>query len=72
MIVRYARAFGAFWYDFLVGDRLELFVGPLAALVVVWLLIQAHVNPAIAGIVLLAEVLLIIAASLYLATRRRT
>ena len=25
--MRYLRAFGAFWYDFLIGDRPELFVG---------------------------------------------
>ena len=33
--MRYLRAFGAFWYDFLVGDRPELFVGAIVALVLV-------------------------------------
>ena len=33
--MRYAIAFGRFWYDFLVGDRPELFVGPLVALALV-------------------------------------
>jgi hypothetical protein len=39
--MRYVIAFGQFWYDFLIGDRPELFVGPIAALALVALLIQA-------------------------------
>jgi len=39
--MRYVTAFGRFWYDFLIGDRPELFVGPIVALVLVALLIQA-------------------------------
>ena len=39
--MRYVIAFGRFWYDFLIGDRPELFVGPIAALALVALLIQA-------------------------------
>jgi hypothetical protein len=39
--MRYVIAFGRFWYDFLIGDRPELFVGPIAGLVLVALLIQA-------------------------------
>ena len=39
--MRYVTAFGRFWYDFLVGDRPELFVGPIVGLAVVALLIQA-------------------------------
>jgi hypothetical protein len=31
----YAKAFGRFWFDFLIGDRAELFFGPLAALALV-------------------------------------
>jgi len=30
MLRRYASAFGRFWWDFLVGDTPELFVGTLA------------------------------------------
>jgi hypothetical protein len=30
--MHYVTAFGRFWYDFLVGDRPELFVGPIVAL----------------------------------------
>jgi hypothetical protein len=36
--MRYVIAFGRFWYDFLIGDRPELFVGPIAALVLVAIL----------------------------------
>ena len=39
--MRYLTAFGRFWYDFLIGDRPELFVGPIVALVLVALLIEA-------------------------------
>ncbi|MEA2622301.1 MAG: hypothetical protein QOH61_1211 [Chloroflexota bacterium] len=39
--MRYAIAFGRFWYDFLIGDRPELFIGPIAGLALVALLIQA-------------------------------
>jgi hypothetical protein len=30
--MRYVIAFGRFWYDFLIGDRPELFIGPIVAL----------------------------------------
>ena len=33
--MRWIRAFFDFWYDFLVGDRPELFLGPIAVLIVV-------------------------------------
>jgi hypothetical protein len=39
--MRYIVAFGRFWYDFLIGDRPELFVGPIVALALIALLIQA-------------------------------
>jgi len=43
--MRYVIAFGRFWYDFLIGDRPELFVGPIVSLVLVALLIQAGWGP---------------------------
>jgi len=53
--MRYVTAFGRFWFDFLVGDRPELFVGPLVALALV-----ARVNQmgwtAISGLLLFAFV----------------
>jgi cobalamin biosynthesis protein CobD/CbiB len=39
--MRYVIAFGRFWCDFLIGDRPELFVGPILALAVVALLTRA-------------------------------
>jgi len=50
--VRYARAFLGFWYDFLVGDRWELFLGPIAALAVVWLATLAGVPAPVTGALL--------------------
>lgn len=60
------RAFGAFWYDFLVGDRWELFVGPIAALVVAWALVRADVAPALIGGVLFVLVAAVGAVSVLL------
>jgi hypothetical protein len=39
--MRYVIAFGRFWHDFLIGDRPELFVGPIVALAFAALAIQA-------------------------------
>ena len=50
--MRYMRAFGAFWYDFLVGDRPELFVGSIVILVAVWLALQSGLAAGMAGPVL--------------------
>ncbi len=33
--MRNVIAFGRFWFDFLIGDRPELFVGPILALAIV-------------------------------------
>ena len=49
--MRYVTAFGRFWYDFLIGDRPGLFVGPIVALVLVALLIQAGWG-AVSGLIL--------------------
>ena len=69
--MRYVRAFGAFWYDFLVGDRPELFLGPIVALLLAWILVRGGVNPGIIGIVLFAAVAGVGALSLYLVARPR-
>jgi len=47
--VRYVRAFLSFWYDFLVGDRPELFIGPIAALFVAWLVTRAGMPAPVTG-----------------------
>lgn len=57
------RRFGAFWYDFLVGDRWELFVGPILVLVVVAALIAAAVPTVLAGAALFAGIVLVGAVS---------
>ena len=49
--MRYLIAFGRFWRDFLIGDRPELFVGPIVSLALVALVIQAGWS-AVSGLVL--------------------
>jgi hypothetical protein len=53
--MRYVIAFGRFWFDFLIGDRPELFVGPIVGLTLVALLIQAGWGAA-SGLLLFALV----------------
>jgi len=69
--VRYLRAFGAFWYDFLVGDRPELFVGSIVALVLVWLAIRAGLDAGLAGLVLTAAILIVGGLGVLTASRPR-
>jgi ABC-type dipeptide/oligopeptide/nickel transport system permease subunit len=67
--MRYLRAFFRFWYDFLVGDRWELFVGPIAALAAASLATQAGVPAPLAGGLLVALVALVGGASIAWASR---
>lgn len=55
----YARQFYAFLYDFLVGDAWELFVLPIVALAVAWILVQAGVSATIVGVLLFVAVIAI-------------
>ena len=55
--MRYLRAFGAFWYDFLIGDRPELFAGSIAVLAIVWIAIKMGLRPTVAGALLAILVL---------------
>ena len=66
--MRYLRAFGAFWYDFLVGDRPELFVGSIAILAVIWLAIRAGLAGGLAGAALTLLILLLGASSVLIAS----
>jgi hypothetical protein len=50
--MRYLRAFFGFWYDFLVGDRPELFAGPIAALILAWLTVRANLAAPLSGVLL--------------------
>ncbi len=70
--MRYLRSFGAFWYDFLVGDRPELFLGPVVALALAWLLATARLPAGVVGAFLFAAVVAVGATSLVLTTRPRT
>jgi hypothetical protein len=67
--VTYARKFWVFLYDFLVGDSWELFVGPIVALAVAWVLVGAGVSALVVGLLLFGMILLVAATNLYLALR---
>lgn len=64
--MRYLRAFGRFWWDFLVGDRLELFLGPIVVLAVAALLVRWGASGLVAGAVLFGLVIVTGALSLAL------
>lgn len=68
--MRYLRAFGAFWYDFLVGDRPELFLGPIACLAIVAALVRVGATDLLAGLVLVAGTCTVGALSLVLVLRK--
>jgi hypothetical protein len=70
--MRYLRAFGAFWYDFLIGDRMELFVGPLVALLGAWILVQSGWPAGLVGLLLFVAISLIGAFSLTISVRPKT
>ncbi len=69
--MRYLRAFGAFWYDFLIGDRPELFVGSIVVLGLVWIAINMGMRPTAAGGLLAVLILLLAGLSIWSASRRR-
>ena len=49
--------FGRFWYDFLVGDRWELLIGPILALVLAAALLGVGVSGGLVGLVLVASII---------------
>ena len=69
-MIRFARAFLQFWSDFLIGDRLELFVGPILALAGAAVLLRAGLDGALVGGMLFVAIAAIGAFSIGLATRR--
>jgi hypothetical protein len=69
--MRIVRRVGAFWYDFLIGDRPELFVGSTVVLGLVAIAINAGLSPNIAGGLLTVLVLILGGSSIRLAIRRR-
>ncbi len=70
--MRYLRAFGAFWYDFLVGDRPELFVGVIVILGLVWAVNRMGLQAEVAAVLMPAAVCLLLGLSLARAVRRRS
>jgi hypothetical protein len=48
--VSWLERFGRFWYDFLVGDRWELFVGPIVVLAFVAGLVATGVPGGVSGL----------------------
>lgn len=36
--MKYLNAFGRFWWDFLIGETPELFIGTVVSLAIIWLI----------------------------------
>ena len=62
------RAFGRFWWDFVVGDDWRVAAGVALALVLTWVLAHGDANP---WWLLPVAVVLVLAGSLRRETRRR-
>jgi hypothetical protein len=71
LVVRWLQAFGAFWWDFLIGDTPELFVGALVVIGVVALLAKAWSVNAAAVTALPVLVVALLAASVARASRSK-
>jgi hypothetical protein len=66
-----AVAFGRFWWEFLIGDTPELFVGAVGVLVVVALVCLDHRLRTVAAFVLPLLVTAVLGVSVWRATRRQ-
>jgi hypothetical protein len=69
--MRLIRAFFDFWYDFLVGDRPELFLGPIAVLLLVWASVSIGAPSIVSAAVMVLGVVAVGTLSLVLQTRAR-
>jgi hypothetical protein len=67
-VITRLRAFGAFWYDFIVGDDWRIAVGVIVALTATYLVAQTSVP---AWWILPGAVMVFLPLSLWRATRRR-
>jgi len=67
LIAKYAKAFGRFWWDFLIGDTPELFLGVLVV-VAAAIALRHHRVAAVVAVPLITVVFL--AASTYRGRRR--
>lgn len=68
--LRFVVAFGRFWWDFLIGDTPELFVGAVVAVSLVALLCTDHAARSIAAGVFPVLVAALIGVSVWKAARR--
>ena len=71
LLYRWLRAFGAFWWDFLVGDTPELLIGALVAIGVVALLVKGFSLNAVSVAAFPVLVVLLLGASVYRARRAK-
>jgi hypothetical protein len=62
VIARGLRAFGRFWWDFLVGDTPELFIATLVVVGVAFALAPLHILPVI-GVPAVAVLALVVSAA---------
>ncbi len=69
LAVRLVRGFAMFWWDFLVGDTPELFVGALVIIAVVALLSEAGHHNAAAVVALPVLAIVALALSVFRAQR---
>jgi len=65
------KAFGAFWWDFLVGDTPEILVGVLVAIGLVAVLVKASSLNAAAVAVFPVAVVVLLGGSVYQARRAK-
>jgi hypothetical protein len=65
----YIRRFFAFWYDFLIGEKIELFVGPILAMIAIWAAVSAGLDSAFVGLLFFALVALVGGFSLWRSLR---
>lgn len=71
LLVRLLKGFGAFWWDFLVGDTPELLVGVLVTIALVAVLVKAASLNAMAVVAFPVAVVVMLAGSVYLARRAK-
>jgi hypothetical protein len=69
LLLRWLRAFGAFWWDFLVSDTPELLIGVLVAIGVVTVLVKASSLNGVAVVAFPVMVVILLAGSIYWARR---
>jgi hypothetical protein len=69
-VPRLLAAFGRFWWDFLIGDTPELFVGAVAAIALVGVVCLDHSLRRPAALLLPVLVAVVLAGSVWRAARR--